>query len=216
MASVNPTTYDGFWVELNTLFQTTDVRISPPESVQVDNMATIYNFFIAKGWTPNAIAGMLGNIMVESTVNPWLFQNRSLNWNNPAGILADNGGMGLTQWTPCRKYYQWAIDNNMDPASGFTMLERIVYESQHNLQWSLNNYGRHTWNDFITSTEDPWVLADVWCWAYERPSSPDMQQRWSNAEWVFENITGGGITIPIMLLLIRNKRKEIKRKWTSI
>lgn len=214
--SVNPVMYDGFWCELNTFFYTTDIRVRLPEQVQIDNMNTIYSFFTAQGWTPNAIAGMLGNLMVESGVNPWNFQNSSLDWNNPAGILADNGGMGLTQWTPCRKYYQWALDELRDPESGYTMCERIVYESQHNLQWSLNNYGRHTWNDFITSTESPWILADVWCWAYERPTSPDMNQRWENAEWCFQNITGvTGLPIPLVLLLSRNKRKELRR-WVQV
>ena len=78
MASQNPTQYDGWWVELNRLFQTTDVRVSFPERVQIENLNTMYRFFSALGWTPNAIAGMLGNIMVESSVNPWLFQNRTL------------------------------------------------------------------------------------------------------------------------------------------
>ena len=212
MASVNPTQYDGWWVELNTYFQTTDVRVYQPERVQIDNMNMVYNYFIALGWTPNAIAGMLGNMMVESTVNPWLFQNRTLDWNNPSAIIADNGGMGLTQWTPCRKYYDWAVSSGLDPKSGNTMCDRIHYEQLNNLQWSLDNYGRHTWNDFITSTETPSILADVFCWAYERPASPDMQQRWENAEWCFQNIHGGGrIKLPIMLSFYRNsKRKELR------
>jgi hypothetical protein len=218
MASQNPIQYDGWWVELNVLFRTTDVRQSTPEQVQIENMNKVYDYFIAQNWTPNAIAGMLGNMMVESTVNPWAFQNRSLDWSNPSAILADNGGMGLTQWTPCRKYYQWAVDSNLDPQSGTTMCDRIMYEYQNNLQWSLENYGRHTWQDFVTSTEEPWILADVWLWAYERPSDPDEEQRWENAEWVFENIHGGtGIKIPIMLSFFRNnKRKELKPRCQRI
>lgn len=218
MASINPIEYDGWWVELNTYFRTTDVRVYQPERVQVANMNHVYDYFIAIGWTPNAIAGMLGNMMVESTVNPWLFQNRTLNWDNPSAILTDNGGMGLTQWTPCRKYYSWATDSGLDPKSGTTMCNRIQYEQENNLQWSLENYGRHTWEDFITSTETPSILADVFCWAYERPSSPDMQQRWSNAEWCFQHIHGGsGLKIPIMLSFYRtNRRKELKPRCQRI
>ena len=218
MPASNPVKYDGFWCELNHLFNTTDVRLTDPEQVQIDNMNTIYTFFRHEGWTPNAIAGMLGNMMVESTVNPWAFQNHSLDWSDPSAILADNGGMGLTQWTPCRKYYQWAIDENLDPESGYTMCQRIVYESQNNLQWSLENYGRHTWNDFITSTEEPWILADVWLWAYERPADPDEEQRWANAEWCFENIKGGGLSTPVMVSYYRNNllRKVGKRRCLRI
>ena len=208
MPSVNPVMYDGFYCELAHYFRTTDVRIYDPERVQIYNMNVIYDFFIQQGWTPNAISGMLGNMMVESTVNPWLFQNTYLDWSDPSAIIADNGGMGLTQWTPCRKYYQWALDSSLDPKSGTTMCDRIHYEQVNNLQWSLENYGRHTWNDFITSTETPSILADVFCWAYERPASPDMQQRWQNAEWVFANIHGSKLS-PIMLYSFR-KRKELK------
>ena len=210
MASNNPTKYDGWWVELNTLFNTTDVRIGTPENVQIENMNKVHRYFSSKGWTHNAISGMLGNMMVESTVNPWTFQNRSLNWNNPSAILADGGGMGLTQWTPCRKYYQWALDEQLDPQSGTTMCDRIMYEYQNNLQWSLDNYGRHTWEDFVTSTEEPGILADVWLWAYERPADPDEEQRWANAEWCYENINGG---LPISVLLsMYTKRKVVRRR----
>lgn len=214
MASVNPQQYDGWWVELNTYFRTTDVRIYEPEQVQIDNMNLVYNFFISQGWTPNAIAGMLGNMMVESTVNPWLFEHRSLSWDNPAGILADSGGMGLTQWTPCRKYYQWAIDSNLDPQSGNTMCERIEYERANNLQWSLDNLGRHTWEQFVTSEESPEILARVFLWAYERPASPDVSQRQANARWCFDNIAGGGggrlSPVKMLLLSWQKKRKELK------
>jgi len=217
MASQNPTRYDGWWVELNIRFDTTDVRITPPEQVQIDNMNLVYDYFIRQNWTPNAIAGMLGNMMVESTVNPWAFQNRSLDWSDPSAILADNGGMGLTQWTPCRKYYQWALDEQLDPQSGTTMCDRIMWEYHNNKQWSLENYGQHTWEDFVTSTETPSILADVWLWAYERPLDPDEEQRWANAEWVFENIHGSGIKTAIMLSFFRNNnRKELKPRCQRI
>ena len=217
MTSVNPTTYDGWWVELGVYFTTTDVRIYQPEQVQIDNMNKVYDYFIALGWTPNAIAGMLGNMMVESSVNPWLFEHRSLDWSDPSAIIADTGGMGLTQWTPCRKYYDWAVASSLDPQSGTTMCDRIHYEQLNNLQWSLENYGRHTWNDFITSTETPTILADVFCWAYERPLQPDMEQRWANAEWVFANIHGSKLR-PVLLYSFRTMaiRKVGKRRWLRI
>lgn len=208
MASSNPVLLDGFWCELNVYFTTTDVRLYDPEQVQIDNMNVIHDFFRRQGWTHNAISGMLGNLMVESTVNPWLFQNHSLDWTQPAAILADNGGMGLTQWTPCRKYYQWALDENLPPDSGQTMLERIVYEYVNNLQWSLDNYGQHTWDDFIHSTETPAILADVWCWAYERPASPDMTQRVANAEWCYDNIHGSFNKV----LMLKSFTNNILRK----
>ena len=217
MASQNPTLYDGWWVELNTYYRTTDVRVYQPEQVEIDNMNLVYDYFITRGWTANAIAGMLGNMMVESTVNPWLFEHRTLDWSDPSLILADNGGMGLTQWTPCRKYYQWALDENLDPQSGNTMCARIDYERANNLQWSLNNLYHYTWDQYIHATKSPEDMAQVFLWAYERPSSPDESQRHANARWCFENIHGSGFIDAVMLLFYRSqRRKELKRPCRKI
>ena len=216
MASNNPVQYDGWWVELNVYFRTTDVRIYDPEQVQIDNMRKVLQYFLAKGWTRNSICGMLGNMMVESTVNPWLFEHHSLDWSDPAAILADSGGMGLTQWTPCRKYYQWAIDSNLDPESGNTMCERIYYEYENNLQWSLDNYGHHTWEDFVTSTETPEILARVFLWAYERPADPDLAQRQANARWCFNNLSDTINPVKLFWFLNANKRKVLKRIWKRV
>lgn len=217
MASVNPTKYDGWWVELNTYFTTTDVRIYLPEQVQIDNMNRVHDYFSALGWTHNAIAGMLGNMMVESTVNPWLFQNHNLDWSDPSAIIADSGGMGLTQWTPCNKYYDWAVQSGLDPASGNTMCDRIKYERDNNIQWSLDNILQYTWDDYVSSTESPEMLARVFLWAYERPADPDLEQRQLNARWCADFIHGTTIKPVFMLYLARqNKRKELKPRCLRI
>ena len=207
------TQYDGWNVELNVYWRTTDVRIYDPSDAQIYNMNKVYDYFINKGWTPNAIAGMLGNMMVESTVNPWLFQNHSLDWTDVSGILTDNGGMGLTQWTPCRKYYNWATLENQDPQSGTTMCNRIKYEQDNNLQWSLDNILQYTWSDYVSSTQTPEMLARVFLWAYERPADPDVSQRQANARWCFENIRGSGLS-PTMITMLNknNQRKVMKRR----
>ena len=207
------TQYDGWYVELNVYWHTTDVRIYDPSTEQIYNMNKVYDYFKAQGWTPNAIAGMLGNMMVESTVNPWLFEHHSLDWSNPLAIETDNGGMGLTQWTPCRKYYDWALLENLDPQSGTSMCDRIKYEQDNNLQWSLDNILQYTWSDYVSSTQTPEMLARVFLWAYERPADPDLSQRQANARWCFDNIHGLGLT-PAMLMMLNknNKRKVMKRR----
>lgn len=167
-------------------FTTTDVNVYQPGDYQKHNILKIYAYFSALGWTLNAIAGMIGNMMVESGCNPGCLQYTSPSWDDPSSIIATSGGIGLTQWTPARKYYNWAVENNLDPQDGNTQCARIQYESENNIQWSLNNYGHHTWNDFIHSTESPEILARVFVWAYERPTNPNVAQRQRNARWVYD------------------------------
>ena len=40
-----------------------------------ENVNEIYTYLNGKGWTTNAIAGLLGNIQRESTINPGLWQS---------------------------------------------------------------------------------------------------------------------------------------------
>ncbi|MDT3429178.1 peptidoglycan hydrolase-like protein with peptidoglycan-binding domain [Paenibacillus forsythiae] len=62
------------------------------------NVLYIYNYMTAKGWTKNAIAGLLGNIEQESGFNPGAWQVRH----------RTGAGYGLVQWTPARnKFLKW-------------------------------------------------------------------------------------------------------------
>ena len=70
------------------------------------NAKEIYTYLSDKGWTLNAISGLLGNMQRESTINPGLWQ--SLKEGNYSG------GYGLVQWTPATKYTNWAKANGYD------------------------------------------------------------------------------------------------------
>lgn len=216
--------YDGWYVELNVYWRTTDVRIYDPSPQQVHNMNLVYDYFISRGWTANAIAGMLGNMMVESTVNPWRFQHSSLDWSDPAAIIADQGGMGLTQWTPCNKYYGWAVGAGLDPKSGTSMCDRIKHEQDNGLQWNLDNILHYNWAQYVSSTETPEILSRVFLWAYERPGhlSPEEEaeriaQRAANARWCFDHIHGSHKLINMLnFYRQQNTRKGVKRRWQRI
>lgn len=189
--------YDGWYVEKGRYyFRTTDVSIYQPGDYQKYNIELIYQYFSAQGWTLNAIAGMIGNMMVESGCNPGCCQYSSMNWDNPSTIESTSGGIGLTQWTPARKYYDWAVANNLDPLSGDSQCARIKWESENNRQWSTDNLLHYTWNDYINSTESPETLARVFVWAYERPANPDVAQRQRNARWVYDYLSGISPTPP--------------------
>ena len=66
------------------------------ESQRQANAYEVYLFFSGRGWTLNAIAGMLGNMESESNINPGIWQNLdAYNYNL---------GFGLVQWTPATNY----------------------------------------------------------------------------------------------------------------
>lgn len=165
------------------------------DAEQRNNAKIIGKFFLAEGWTKNAIAGMLGNIEVESTVNPGLWQGREV----PPDIYTTEKGYGLTQWTPARKYITWADENGLTYTAGDSQLARIKYERENGLQWSTDNILGYTWDDYVTSTESPETLARVFVWAYERPADPDIPLRQKNARYWY-NFLSGVNGIPLWLL----------------
>lgn len=119
-----------------------------------------------------AICAILGNMMAESGVEPWL------------GERGGGGGYGLVQWTPKSDLIEAVRDYNLgDYTLGDTQCKVIPYEcgkTGDNRQWysdTATAYPIHPivpFTDFITwSTRDdytPSQMAEAFmCW-YERPA----------------------------------------------
>ena len=60
------------------------------------NMDEIRNLCASRGWSLEAICGMLGNMVNESGLNPWRWQSDRVNYSN---------GYGLPQFTPASGYF---------------------------------------------------------------------------------------------------------------
>ena len=164
------------------------------QAERVHNAKLFWDFFVnVQGWTAQSVAAMLGNIEVESSINPGLWQGREI----PSDPYTATRGFGLTQWTPATKVTVWARDNNLDYRLGDVQLQRILYEQQNNLQWSTDNILSMTWDQFITSTESPEILARVFVWAYEIPAAPDIPQRQSLARKWYNSLR---YPIPIWMM----------------
>lgn len=122
------------------------------------NATYIYGYLTAQGWTLNAIAGLLGNMQYESTINPGRWEG------NDVGV---GPGYGLVQWTPYTKYTEWSgivgdystMDNN---------LSRIMYELANNIQYYATSGYPETFQEFTESTKTPYYLACAFAWNYER------------------------------------------------
>lgn len=137
---------------------------SPCNTVQQQtNAFYIHTYLRARGWTTNAIAGMLGNMQVESSINPGRWQNDDVG-NYELGY-------GLVQWTPPTKYTNWCTENGYDdPSEMDNALNRIIYELASGLQWIPTNSYNMSFGEFATSNLSPSELAKVFLLNYERPA----------------------------------------------
>lgn len=77
-------------------------------------------------WSPNAVIGMLGNMVGESGLNPARWEgdvNRYL-----TGERGISRGFGLVQWTPWNKHWDWCENRGYDPYDIDGQLEHIQDE----------------------------------------------------------------------------------------
>lgn len=168
------------------------------DSERDSNAIKFYYVMTRYGCSYNAILGMLANIQHESVVNPGAWEGYN---------TQQTGGYGLVQWTPHTKYSNWAGTGWED--NGDKECERIIYESQNNLQWGSNWYAPQvgypqnppeTLAQFLVdTTTSPKVLADYWILYYERPDESGIAARMANHQyWVdyFDDLLKGGYTPP--------------------
>ena len=211
----------------NDWYVRTDDRIGPwnitdsqlPTSEQIHNATKIYNYLSGLGWSLSAIAGILGNMQHESTLDPALIQ-ASNRWRlpNSAANLSDvpNSvmlnfykeyynvqtrafGIGLVQWdgytsTPPagQKLVSFAERYNLNWYDGDTQMFRVLREKETNIQWQAQNLGGTdwTWDVFTASTAEPEELAYVWRVCYEVAAGGTDPTRQANARYWFTYFSG--------------------------
>lgn len=175
---------DGWWSDSLTLIQSDEKRDH--------NAINIYNYFMGKGWTVNAIAGMCGNIWVESRFNPGLFENRPQEWPPEPPMFDYTHGIGLTQWTGAnsaktgQKLVHWAVSLDYDYLNGWVQCLRILREQENEWQWRKANVQNMTFTQFSRSTLPATTLSDKFERAYERAESPDFATRRRWAQYYYD------------------------------
>lgn len=143
---------------------------------QENNARYIWQYFGSKGWSLNAVAGMLGNMQHESAINPGRWQGGNVNIG-PA--------FGLVQWDPFTKYTGWCEANGLVPGDMDSALLRIEAEIEASQtsgwqagldQWITTDAYPISFIDFTTSIESPRWLAEAFVANYERCSSLDKEK----------------------------------------
>lgn len=173
---------------------------APLTSAQMEVSAFyIYSALTDKGWTPEAISGLLGNLQHESSINPGRWQSDDVG----------NASMGysLVQWTPSSTYTEWcAAEGRSDPSEMDNAIARIIHELENNLQYYATDAYPLSFREFTQSTGSPYNLACAFAWNYERSAvvlwgteeeqEALRQQRGGAAESWYTYLTGKEPTPP--------------------
>lgn len=203
--------YNGYWISTDTYLT---------QQHRDENAQLIWNYLTGLGWTKEAVAGILGNMDVESSVNPALIEGRlvhTLPDNNTALTISSSTGVGLVQWTgdtntpPAgQKLVSYAIRQNKNWYDGDLQCDRLEFEC--NGDWQFDHGTIHgvyyDWQVYIASTNTPEELAYVWQMLYERGGT-DTQRRQDKARYYYDKLARPPIWLLFAML---NKRKERVRK----
>ena len=178
-------------------------------TLQIHNATKVYDYLNNLGWSLSAIAGVLGNMQVESWLSPGLIQgtHRSQLPNSAASLsdvpnsvmlnfYGNSGyGVGLVQWdgytstSPAgQKLVSFAMRYNLNWYDGDTQMFRIQREQETNIQWSAAtvNGTRWTWSNFPTNNETPETSAKIWRICYEVAASGTDARRQANARYWYD------------------------------
>lgn len=152
-----------------------------------NNARLVFSYLLNKGWSVNAIAGLLGNMQVESTINPGIWQNL-----NPNPKL----GWGLVQWTPSTNFTDWAAANGYDNDDGNAQLLWIDTETVPFGQWIETSKYPVSFDEFKVSTDTPENLAYVFLYNFERPGDLNQPLRQQYARYWYDWWDGAPVPPP--------------------
>ena len=164
------------------------------EEEKISNAEYIYEYLKARGWTTQAICGLLGNIERESHLNP-------ASYEIPNNV---NRGYGLVQWTSAEDFFEevgvdkkiiddMALENPqslMDLQLDFIVDTSLPSADNSIKRWYPSLVGNRDtpyimeFNEYINSTKNPRDLAKVFNSHYERSDDDAVQlkERADNAE----------------------------------
>ena len=170
----------GEWIIPGTINSTRPLN----EEEALNNCKVFWSYFKAKGWSLNAVCGILGNAWYESTVNPNRWQGDDP-WHQPP----DQWGFGLVQWTPYTKIISWLEEQvGLNDVSKFGQAEcdRIQWEMENNQQWIATSTYPESFREYSTTTKDPYTCAIEFLANYERPFDPNQPERGTKAQELYD------------------------------
>lgn len=125
-----------------------------------DNIEKAFNYFVAKGLTPEQSAGILGNLEQESGLDPTIHQGRKNLGKFPqAGV-----GYGIAQWTPAVRQdalVAYAEKNTVAPNTLKVQLEFLWGEATGDKSIFHNGYTAVVYAGTIDAMKNADTVADA-------------------------------------------------------
>ncbi len=142
------------------------------------NALEAYKYFSERGWSLNAISGMVGNMQSESNINPGIWQ--SLDYGNYSM------GYGLVQWTPATNYTNWAAANGYDITDPTGQMQWINEVTTQVGQWIPTSGYPLSFDSFKGSEESPEYLASAFLKNFERAGVEVEKERRAQARYWYD------------------------------
>lgn len=146
-----------------------------------DNCVEIYNLLEGRGWTRNAVIGLLGNIGHEGVYNPWRWQD-DIELNDYDDYHTSNAhAYGLVQFDPASKYIDYAqsypgYGPKFANSSGSTLdgQAQMLFIDENADYIPTASYPE-TYAEYKASTKSVEYLTRAWFANYERGTWSDIR-----------------------------------------
>ena len=150
----------------------------------------IWDYLLQVGYTESSAAGIMGNLMVESGLDPRRVENKNGGeWKTADEVTVDGStGYGLCQWTYNTRQQglaDLAKSYNKKSSDLVVQLDYMMKEVQQGYTSCLPSG--------LNACKTPEDAATKWCNEFENPGVPHLQERTNWARKIFE-AKGVGIT----------------------
>lgn len=157
------------------------------------NKQIMFNYFSEQGFPPLQVAGIMGNIAVESGFDPERIQGRAIGDGSKNPDDAGGGGYGLIQWTPGSKIKTALTDAAIDTPvwNLYTQLDLIYGHMQNKPPITRGSFNIDDYNKLRTIQEVVFYFEDQ----IEGAGTPHYEARYQAAGEIFRKY-GGGVSLP--------------------
>jgi hypothetical protein len=157
-----------------------------------NNAERAYNYLIGKGYTPEQAAGVVGNMIHESGVNPMRVQGSELNSETPVDKLKDMNtqhgeAYGIVQWDPSGKMIKKVQEKGGDPTQLGAQLDFLTGDGGFTGGASSPEAAGQKVKEAKTVEE----ATTAFMVSFEAPGNPALDNRLTFAQAIYNKATKG-------------------------